>query len=237
MIEVDTPEFNDATGARLRKIRSFVLREGRLTSGQQRAMQLLWPRFGVEYGAQRMDVAAVFGRAAPLVVEIGYGTGASLLAMAAAEPEKNFLGIEVHTPGVGALLLGIEERGLTNLRTLRHDAVEVLAHMLPDASIHRLQLYFPDPWHKKRHNKRRIVQEPFLTLLAEKMQPGGVVHFATDWEPYAEWMLTLLCATPSLENIAPAGGFSERPTWRPHTRFEARGTRLGHGVWDLLFRR
>jgi len=237
MSEVYTPEFDPETGRPLRKVRSFVLREGRLTRGQERALDELWPRFGIAYVPQRVEPASLFGRAAPLVLEIGYGMGASLLAMAQAEPDKDFLGIEVHTPGVGALLMGIEEQRLGNLRTLHHDAVEVLEHMLPDASLARVQLYFPDPWHKKRHHKRRIVQPAFVALLARKLQPGGLLHFATDWENYAEWMLEVLRAEPALENLSPAGDFVPVPAWRPHTKFEARGERLGHGVWDLLFRR
>lgn len=237
MTDVYTPEFDPQTGAALRRVRSFVLREGRLTRGQERALASQWPRFGVEYRAQPVDPATLFGRAAPLVVEIGYGMGASLLAMAQAEPEKDFLGIEVHLPGVGALLMGIEELGITNVRTLRHDAVEVLAQMLPDACIDRVQLYFPDPWHKKRHHKRRIVQPAFVALLARKLRPGGLLHFATDWEDYAQWMLQVLAAEPALENLSASGDYVPRPAWRPHTKFEARGERLGHGVWDLLFRR
>lgn len=237
MAEVYTPEVDPETGRPLRKVRSFVLREGRLTRGQERAYETQWPRFGIDYREAPIDPVALFGREAPLVVEIGYGMGASLLAMAAAEPEKDFLGIEVHLPGVGALLLGIEERGLGNIRTLRHDAVEVLKAMIPAGGIDRLQLYFPDPWHKKKHHKRRIVQPDFVALLAGRMKPGGLVHFATDWVPYAEWMLEVLRAEPLLENLSPAGDYVECPPWRPRTRFEARGERLGHGVRDLLFRR
>lgn len=237
MSDVYTLEFDPQTGKPIRKVRSFVLREGRLTKAQERALNELWPQFGVEYCAQQTDPATLFGREAPLVLEIGYGMGASLLAMAQAEPEKNFLGIEVHTPGVGALLIGIEETGVSNVRTLRHDAVEVLENMLPDASIDRLQLYFPDPWHKKRHHKRRIVQAAFVVLLVRKLKPGGLLHFATDWQPYAEWMLEVLQAEPALTNLSPTGDFVPVPAWRPHTKFEARGEKLGHGVWDLLFRR
>lgn len=237
MSDVYTPEFDPETGRPLRKVRSFVLREGRLTTGQARALDELWPRFGIDYRAQPVDPAQLFGRAAPLVLEIGYGMGGSLLAMAAAEPDKNFLGIEVHTPGVGALLMGIEEHALANVRTLHHDAVEVLEHMLPDASIDRLQLYFPDPWHKKRHHKRRIVQPAFVALLVRKLKPGGLLHFATDWQAYAEWMLAVLTAEPALANESPTGDYMPQPAWRPHTKFEARGERLGHGVRDLLFRR
>lgn len=237
MSEVYTPEFDPESGRPLRKVRSFVLREGRLTRGQERALEELWPRFGIDYAAQTTAPSALFGREAPLVLEIGYGMGASLLAMAKAESEKNFLGIEVHTPGVGALLMGIEEHALSNLRTLHHDAVEVLEHMLPDASLDRVQLYFPDPWHKKRHHKRRIVQPAFVALLVRKLKPGGLLHFATDWENYAQWMLEVLSAEPALENLSPTGDYMPPPSWRPHTKFEARGERLGHGVWDLLFRR
>lgn len=242
MIDVYTPRFDPATGKVLRKVRSFVLREGRLTNAQERALRELWPRFGVEYVGHTVEPAPFFARpaapsvAAPLVLEIGYGMGGSLLAMAQAEPEKNFLGIEVHTPGVGALLMGIEAHALTNLRTLHHDAVEVLENMLPDASLDRVQLYFPDPWHKKRHHKRRIVQTEFVALLVRKLKPGGLLHFATDWQPYAEWMLEILRAEPALENMSPNDAYIERPVWRPQTKFETRGERLGHGVWDLLFR-
>ena len=237
MTDVYTLELDPETGKPLRKVRSFVLREGRLTKGQERALEVLWPRFGIDYRAEVTDPAQLFGRDAPLVLEIGYGMGASLLAMAQAEPEKNFLGIEVHTPGVGALLMGIEEKSVTNIRTLHHDAVEVLENMLPDASIDRVQLYFPDPWHKKRHHKRRIVQPAFVALLVRKLKPGGQLHFATDWQNYAEWMLEVLQAEPALTNLSTTGDYVEQPAWRPHTKFEARGERLGHGVWDLLFRR
>lgn len=237
MITVYTPEFDPETGKPLRKVQSFVLREGRLTRGQERALTELWPQFGVEYSPCAVDPAALFGRRAPLAVEIGFGMGRSLLAMAQAEPEKNFLGIEVHAPGVGAVLMGIEEMSMSNLRVMRHDAVEVLNHMLADESVDRLQLYFPDPWHKKKHHKRRIVQAEFLALVARKLAPGGQFHFATDWQPYAEWTLELLRAEPALRNLSPAGDYVEQPAWRPDTKFEARGERLGHGVWDLLFAR
>lgn len=237
MSDVYTLEFDPETGAPLRKVRSFVLREGRLTRGQERALAELWPQFGVEYRAQATDPVMLFGRSAPLVVEIGFGMGQSLVAMALAEPEKNFLGIEVHAPGVGAALMGIEEKSVNNLRVMRHDAVEVLNHMLPDAAIDRLQLYFPDPWHKKRHHKRRIVQAEFVALLARKVKPGGLVHFATDWQAYAEWMLDVLGREPQLRNLSATGDYVPQPAWRPHTKFEARGERLGHGVWDLLFER
>ncbi|MFZ5724295.1 MAG: tRNA (guanosine(46)-N7)-methyltransferase TrmB [Pseudomonadota bacterium] len=241
MSSVYTPEFDPETGKPLRKVQSFVRREGRLTRGQERALAELWPQFGIEYRPQPVSSAALFGHDAvvsrALVVEIGFGMGKSLLAMAQAEPEKDFLGIEVHAPGVGALLMGIEEQSIRNLRVMRHDAVEVLTQMLPDASIDRLQLYFPDPWHKKKHHKRRIVQADFLQLLARKLKPGGLFHFATDWQPYAEWTLELVRAEPLLQNLSPAGDYVPQPAWRPDTKFEARGERLGHGVRDLLCRR
>lgn len=237
MTDVYTPEFDPDTGRPLRKVRSFVLREGRLTKGQERALAELWPQYGVEFRAQETAPAGLFGREAPLVLEIGYGMGASLLAMAQAEPDKDFIGIEVHTPGVGALLMGIEEKSITNIRTLHHDAVEVLERMIPDGALDRVQLYFPDPWHKKRHHKRRIVQPAFVALLVRKLKPGGLLHFATDWQGYAEWMLAVLAVEPALENLSASGDYVPQPAWRPDTKFEARGERLGHGVWDLLFRR
>ncbi len=235
MSKVYTPEFDPETGKPLRKVQSFVLREGRLTKGQERALTETWPRCGVEYVPHVVDPVTLFARNAPLVVEIGFGMGQSLLKMAKAEPEKNFLGIEVHAPGVGALLMGIEEHAIENIRVMRHDAIEVFEHMLPDGCVDRLQLYFPDPWHKKKHHKRRIVQAAFLARVARKLKPGGVFHFATDWQPYAEWTLELLQAETQLRNLSTVGEFVPQPAWRPDTKFEARGEKLGHGVWDLLF--
>jgi tRNA (guanine-N7-)-methyltransferase len=221
-----------------RPIRSYVLRQGRLTAGQQRAFESLWPRFGVEFSGQQLDLQTLFGNDQPVYVEIGFGNGDSLAEMAAAHPQYNYLGIEVHSPGVGHLLLKIEELGLENVRILRHDAVEVLAQSIGDAQLAGVFLFFPDPWHKKRHHKRRILQPPLISQLARVIQPGGVFHAATDWENYAEHMLdTLSDAAQSFSNAAGPGCFSERPDYRPLTKFEQRGQRLGHGVWDLIFHR
>lgn len=221
----------------MRQIRSFVLREGRLTKGQQSAIDRLWPQLGLERHQQQLQPAAVFGRKAPLVLEIGYGMGASLLEMAANEPEKDFIGIEVHRPGVGALLMGIEERGISNLRSYCDDAVDILNLCIADASLDRLQVFFPDPWHKKRHHKRRIVQPNWLSLVANKLKPGGLLHLATDWDNYAQHMSHYCLAEDRLRNRGNTDGFIKRPDWRPTTKFERRGLNLGHGVWDLLFER
>ena len=218
-----------------RSIRSFVRREGRLTRGQQRALDLLWPQFGIEAGEGPLELDTLFGRSAPKVLEIGFGMGASLAQMAAAKPDWDFLGIEVHRPGVGTLLRHIEEQGLSNVRVICADAVEVLKQRIPDASLDRVQLFFPDPWHKKRHHKRRIVQPEFVALIAAKLKPGGVFHLATDWENYAQHMLAVLSASPQFRNQAGEGHYAPRPEERPLTKFEQRGQRLGHGVWDLLF--
>jgi tRNA (guanine-N7-)-methyltransferase len=229
-----------------RGIKSFVLREGRLTAGQQRAFDELWPRFGIgggpdddlEWQGGQLDLAAVFGNDHPVTLEIGFGNGDSLAEMAAASPERNFIGIEVHRPGVGHLLLKIEELGLTNLRVMRKDAVQVLGRALPEASLDRVQLFFPDPWHKKRHHKRRILQPDFVRLLARVIRPGGLFHAATDWQDYAAHMMAVLSEAAGLfENAAGPGNYTPRPDYRPLTKFEQRGHRLGHGVWDLVFRR
>ena len=216
-------------------IRSYVLRAGRMGSGQVRALQELGPRFVLPFQPAVPDWDAVFGRSAPRVVEIGFGMGAATAAIAAARPDTDFIGIEVHEPGVGALLRLIGEQALTNQRIVRHDAVQVLQQMIAPASLAGVHLYFPDPWHKKRHHKRRIVQPAFAALVAGRLAPGGVLHCATDWEPYAQQMLEVLSAEPALRNTAE--GFAPRPAWRPPTKFEQRGLRLGHGVWDLLFER
>jgi tRNA (guanine-N7-)-methyltransferase len=220
-----------------RSIRSFVRREGRLTRGQQRALAVLWPQFGIDRGDSLLDLEALFGRAAPKVLEIGFGMGTSLAAMAAARPEWDFVGIEVHRPGVGTLLRQVEAQGLRNVRVICDDAVEVLKQRIPDASLDRVLLFFPDPWHKKRHHKRRIVQPDFVALVAIKLKPGGVFHLATDWEDYAEHMLAVVGASPAFRNLAGAGCYAPRSAERPLTKFEQRGRRLGHGVWDLLFER
>jgi tRNA (guanine-N7-)-methyltransferase len=221
-----------------RPIRSYVLRQGRLTTGQQRAFDTLWPRFGVEFTGQQLDLPALFGNDHPVYVEIGFGNGDSLAQMAADHPENNYLGVEVHSPGVGHLLLKIEEIELDNIRIIRHDAVEVLARSIGDRELAGVFLFFPDPWHKKRHHKRRILQPALISQLARVISPGGVFHAATDWQNYADHMLdTLSEAKQSFRNTAGAGRFSQRPDYRPLTKFERRGQRLGHGVWDLIFQR
>jgi len=220
-----------------RSIRSFVQRQGRITPSQQRALDELLPRFGLTYRAEVFDIPAIFGREAPLWLEIGFGSGDSLAEIAAARPQVDFIGIEVHRPGVGKLLNSIQQRDLHNLRVVCHDAVEVLRDCIADAALDRLLLFFPDPWHKKRHHKRRIVNPQFAELVRRKLAVGGVWHLATDWQDYAEWMLEHLDAAPGLDNCAGPGQYSERPDYRPLTRFERRGMRLGHGVWDLLYRR
>ncbi|MBD3669650.1 MAG: tRNA (guanosine(46)-N7)-methyltransferase TrmB [Gammaproteobacteria bacterium] len=221
----------------LRRIRSFVRREGRMTPSQQRAMTELWPRYGIEADGQPIDTEQAFGRQAPLVVDIGFGNGESLLHMARIYPDWNFLGIEVHRPGVGGLMLQLEEQGIDNVRVMDEDAVEILAQQLVDASVHKVLLFFPDPWHKKRHHKRRIVQPGFAQLVHRKLMRNGEFHMATDWQNYAEHMLEVMEAADGYENIAGAGQFSERPNYRPVTKFERRGQRLGHGVWDLIYRK
>jgi len=220
----------------LRGVRSYVLRGGRITAGQQRALQELWPRFGID-ATGRLDLDALFGRHARRVVEIGFGNGENLLALAAAHPDIDFLGIEVHPPGVGKLLLDVAAAGLTNVRVLARDAVEVLAQQLEDGSCDEILIFFPDPWPKKRHHKRRLIQPQFVELAARKLRAGGTLRLATDWQDYAQQMLAVLRLCPLLENLAPGGGFCDRPGSRPPTRFERRGRGLGHAVWDLAFRR
>ncbi|WP_022940889.1 tRNA (guanosine(46)-N7)-methyltransferase TrmB [Psychromonas hadalis] len=241
MTEQKTPQGNENEAPQekpkyMRKIRSFVKREGRMTNRQQTAIDTLWESMGIDYKEEMLDFVAIFGRDAPVVLEVGFGMGKSLIEMALKAPEKNFIGIEVHGPGVGACLADAGEAGLTNLRVINHDAVEVLAHMLPEKSLATFQLYFPDPWHKARHNKRRIVNETFIDNMRKKLVIGGVIHMATDWQPYAEHMLEVMNATSDFENTA-EGDYAPRPDWRPLTKFENRGQRLGHGVWDLLFTR
>ena len=216
-----------------RGIRSFVLRAGRMGSGQQRALEALGPRFTMPYQPVAIDFATAFGRDAPTVLEIGFGMGDATARIAAARPDENFLGIEVHTPGVGALLQRIEEGGLTNLRLIQHDAVAVLREMVAPASLAGVHVYFPDPWHKKKHHKRRLIQAEFVALLASRLAPNGYLHCATDWAPYAQQMLQVLSAEATLANTAPT--YAARPVWRPLTKFESRGLKLGHGVWDLIF--
>jgi tRNA (guanine-N7-)-methyltransferase len=230
----------DKAPAHPRAIRSYVLRAGRMGTGQQRALEELSPRYVLPFQAEPIDLANAFGRNAPTVLEIGFGMGGATAQIAALRPQDNFLGVEVHVPGVGALLKLIGEQGLENLRIVKHDAVQVLQQMLTPASLAGVHIFFPDPWHKKKHNKRRLIQPPLVALLASRLAPGGYLHCATDWQPYAEQMLEVLSNEPALENTATdsaAGGYAERPDYRPLTKFEARGLRLGHGVWDLVFRR
>ncbi len=229
---------NDPPGPlRARSIRSFVTRSGRITEAQQRALELLWPKYGIEFEASLLDLGAAFGRTAPRVIEIGFGNGENLVALAAAHPEKDFLGVEVHRSGVGRLLLAAEERGLGNVRVICHDAVEVLEQQIPLQSLDEALILFPDPWPKKRHHKRRLIQPAFVDLLVGRLKSGGRLKLATDWQPYAEHMLEVLSACRELRNESPQGNFTERPSERAPTRFEKRGERLGHGVWDLSFRR
>jgi tRNA (guanine-N7-)-methyltransferase len=218
-------------------IKSFVKRGGRLTPAQALAIERLWPRFGVDYTAAPLDLDALFGRHAARVVEVGFGNGDALVALAASRPEVDCLGIEVHPPGVGHCLLGVEAQGLGNVRVSRHDAMDVLTAQLPPASLDELLLYFPDPWPKKRHHKRRIVRPEWVALVASRLKPGGALRLATDWAPYAEWMLEVLDGCKLLRNASADGRFVPRPASRPLTRFERRGQRLGHEVFDLEYRR
>ena len=224
------------TNPHSRTIRSFVRREGRITRAQEQALTRLWPRYGLEADAC-LDLDACFGRDAPRTLEIGFGNGVTLVSMADQEPATDFLGIEVHRPGIGHLLLALERRELGNLRVICADAVQVLKTCLPDASLDRVLLFFPDPWPKKRHHKRRIIQLDFVELLVRKMRTGGILHMATDWEDYAQHMLEVMAGTTSFRNRAGPGNTSPRPDYRPVTKFEQRGLRLGHGVRDLLFER
>ncbi len=225
--------------AQPRRVRSFVVRAGRMGTGQIRALEVWGPRFVMPYSPHAADWDAAFGRAAPRILEIGFGMGQATAEIARRRPEVDFIGVEVHEPGVGALLKLIAEHGLHNIRILQHDAVEVLEHMIAPASLAGVHVFFPDPWHKKRHHKRRLIQAPLVALLASRLAPGGVLHCATDWEPYAHQMLQVLSGDTSLVNTAPPGsdGYAPRPDYRPLTKFEQRGLRLGHGVWDLVFRR
>ncbi len=221
----------------MRTIRSFVRREGRLTPGQQKALDELWPDFGLDDSGEELDLQALFGRDAPRVLEIGFGNGASLADMAKAQPEQDFIGVEVHRPGVGQLLKSIQTESLTNVRVACTDAVELLKRRIRNQSLDRIQIYFPDPWHKKRHNKRRIIQPAFVNVLADKLKHGGYLHLATDWEDYAIQMLADVSGNERFHNTSLTGDYIERPAYRPLTKFEQRGHRLGHGVWDLLFKR
>ncbi len=221
----------------MRAIKSFVMRAGRMTDGQQRGLDQGLPRFGLAHDAGLQDFDQVFGRSAPRTFEIGFGMGQATLEIAAAAPEQDFIGVEVHRPGVGALLNGMLTQNLSNIRVYSHDALEVLRDCVADASLDRLLLFFPDPWHKARHHKRRIVQPAWAELVRQKLKVGGVLHMATDWQAYAEHMLEVMNAAPGYSNLAADGGYVPRPPERPVTKFERRGERLGHGVWDLKFQR
>ena len=229
-----------------RRIRSFVVRAGRLTAGQARALEALWPRYGIDFDVRAINPAAppaplnlnaIFGRAAPVTIEIGFGTGENLVALAAANPGRDYLGIEVHRPGVGRVLLMVQEAGLSNVRAICDDAAEVLRYGIARGALDELLVLFPDPWHKARHNKRRLIQSEFVRLVSERLRAGGCIRLATDWEPYALQMLEVLGTEPSLRNLGSEAGYVPRPAWRTATRFERRGERLGLGVWDLGFER
>ena len=220
-----------------RAIRSFVLRQARFTPAQQRAFDELWPRFGLDYIGSLRDFDEVFGRSAPRVLEIGFGNGDALRFAAAQDPDRDYIGIEVHAPGVGRLLNALDADDASHVRLYHHDAVEVLRKEIADASLDEVRIYFPDPWHKKRHNKRRLIQPEFAALLVSKLRVGGRLHAATDWQDYAEQMWEVLDATPGLTNRAGPRGHVPRPDWRPQTHFETRGQKLGHGVWDLVYNR
>ena len=220
-----------------RKIRSFVKRVGRQTASQESALKELLPVYGVDYIEAPWEFRNLFNRDADTVLEIGFGMGQSLLAQAKTNPQNNYLGIEVHTPGVGSLLKGIDLADLKNIRVSVNDAVEVLESKIPEQSLSAVQLYFPDPWHKKKHHKRRIVKPEFVEVILSRLKPGGIFHLATDWENYAEQMLEVLSAASGFENLSESGGYFPRPDSRPLTKFEQRGHRLGHGVWDLIFKR
>ncbi|MDO5059657.1 MAG: tRNA (guanosine(46)-N7)-methyltransferase TrmB [Neisseria sp.] len=232
-MENPIPEENGTAEEHKRGIRSFVLRQGHMTAAQQRAIDTMWPQFGADYQDTPADLTALFGRSNPKVLEIGFGMGTATAEIAKRLPEKDFLAIDVHGPGVGNLLKLIEEENIGNIRVMRHDAVEVVDNMLSDGSLDGIHIFFPDPWHKKRHNKRRLIQTPFVARLLPKLKSGGYIHLATDWEEYAVQMLEVLSGFAELENTA--ADYAPTPDYRPETKFEARGKRLGHGVWDLVF--
>ncbi|WP_299730702.1 tRNA (guanosine(46)-N7)-methyltransferase TrmB [uncultured Endozoicomonas sp.] len=234
---VDDAENPHDTNPHQRRIKSFVLRAGRMTTGQQRGWDECWPNWGLSLESGTEGFLNAFPEQAPRVLEIGYGMGHSLVTMASQESDKHFIGIEVHRPGVGSLLNEARLAGISNLRSYCDDAVEVLKQCVPDGSLSRVQIYFPDPWHKKRHNKRRLIQPEFIQMIRPKLAIGGVVHLATDWENYAEQMLEVMNAAEGYDNQDKENGYSPRPDFRPLTKFEKRGQRLGHGVWDLLFTR
>jgi len=225
----------DITDLSKRHIRSYVLRQGRVSPAQQRACETLLPHFGIPYVAKPLSLDQAFGRSAPKILEIGFGMGDSTATIALAHPGNDYLALEVHTPGVGNLLKLIDTYQISNIRIIQHDAVEVLRDMIGKATLDGVHIFFPDPWHKARHNKRRLIQALFIAQLVQKLKPGSYIHVATDWQDYAEQVLAVLSAEPLLENTA--ADYAPRPAYRPLTKFEQRGIRLGHGVWDLLFRR
>jgi tRNA (guanine-N7-)-methyltransferase len=235
MTEITNPEEAEASNSQ-RRIRSFVLRQGRLTKGQERALEEAWPQFGIEYQEALLDLNQTFDRAeSKKVLEIGFGMGDATAKIAQTLPDSDFLAVEVHTPGVGSLLKLMQEGDIHNIRIIQHDAVEVLQNMLPDQSLDGVHIFFPDPWHKKRHHKRRLIQAEFVKLLCSKLKVGAYIHVATDWQAYAEWVLDVLKAEPQLQNTTI--DYAEKPAYRPLTKFENRGIKLGHGVWDLVFLR
>jgi tRNA (guanine-N7-)-methyltransferase len=221
----------------LRTIKSFIKREGRITPGQQHALKVLWPKFGIDFSAQTLNLAGIFGRTAQTVLEIGFGNGDSLCKMAQADAQRNYIGIEVHRPGVGHLLHLIDKSEISNLRIISADAVDVIQHQIADNSLHKVQLFFPDPWHKKKHNKRRIVQDTFVNALAQKINSTGVFHLATDWQDYAEHMLKVMNRNPHFVNLSTDNTYVPKPDERPTTKFEIRGQKLGHSVWDMLYQK
>ena len=223
--------------AEKRPVRSFVLRGGRLTAGQKRALDEFWPCYGIAKGNSMLDFGALFANDNPVIAEIGFGDGDATWQMAQANPAENYLGVEVHQPGVGHLLLKMEQHGISNIRIANDDAVEFLQGQVSEASLAGVRIYFPDPWPKKRHHKRRMIQPAFVDLLASRMCPGAILHLATDWEPYAEYMLEVMQSAADFVNLSPAGDFCDKPEWRPETKYERRGERLGHRVRDLLFKR
>jgi tRNA (guanine-N7-)-methyltransferase len=218
-----------------RHIRSFVLRQGRVSPAQQRSLDTLMPCYGIPYTALPLDLEVAFGRSAPKILEIGFGMGEPTAKIALDHPQNDYLALEVHPPGVGSLLKQIDAQGIQNIRIIQHDAVEVLRDMVNDATLDGVHIFFPDPWHKARHNKRRLIQSPFIAKLVQKLKPDGYIHVATDWQDYAEQVLAVLSAEPLLQNTAT--DYAEKPSYRPLTKFEQRGLKLGHGVWDLVFRR
>jgi tRNA (guanine-N7-)-methyltransferase len=226
----------DKEALKNRRIRSFVLRQGRVTKGQAHALEVGLPKFGINYEVKLLDLERVFGRQnSPKILEIGFGMGETTAKIAQTLPDSDFLAVEVHTPGVGALLKLIEEGAVTNIRVIQHDVVDVLKSMLANASLDGIHIFFPDPWHKARHHKRRLIQAGFVKLLCSKLKVGGYLHVATDWQEYAEWIMEVLSAEPQLQNTADA--YAEKPSYRPLTKFENRGLKLGHGVWDMVFKR